>query len=139
MALKELHAASVGMPEFSFAPVSAVTPFDLSSHAHARQALKFGLDTPGNDYNTYVLGLDRSGRMTATREFVEAWAKDQPPADDWIYVFDFDAPSTPRPIRLPAGVGKRFKAAVDEVIPTLARELASAFSSESYQQQVTTL
>ena len=139
MALKELHAASVGMPEFSFSPVVNVSPFDLSSHARARQALKFGLDTPGNDYNTYVLGLDRSGRMTATREFVEAWAKDKPPADDWIYVFDFDAPSTPRPIRLPAGTGRRFKAAVEEMLPALARELASAFSSESYQHQATTL
>ena len=77
--------------------------------------------------------------MTATREFVEAWAQGRPPADDWIYVFDFEAPSTPRPIRLPAGTGRRFKSAVEEMIPALARELAAAFGSESYQRQATTL
>ena len=139
MALRELAASAVGMPDFGFEAADDVSAFDLSSHARARQALQFGLDTPGNDYNVYVLGLDRSGRMTATREFVEDWAKSRPPADDWIYVFDFEAPSTPRPIRLPAGTGRRFKVAVEELIPTLARELASAFGSESYQRQATML
>jgi predicted ATP-dependent protease len=139
MPVRELTADAVGMPEFQFAPKSGVSAFDLSSHARARQALQFGLDTPGNDFNVYVLGLDRSGRMTATREFVESWAKRFPPADDWIYVFDFDAPSTPRPIRLSAGTGRRFKTAVGELIPALARELAAAFGSESYQRQATAL
>lgn len=139
MPVKELAADAVGFPDFSFEPANGVSVFDLSSHARAGQALQFGLDTPGNDHNVYVLGLDRSGRMTATREFVEAWAHGRAPASDWIYVFDFEAPSTPRPIRLPAGTGRRFKSAVEEMIPALARELASAFGSESYQRQATTL
>ena len=139
MPVKELAADAVGIPDFSFEPANGVSVFDLSSHARAGQALQFGLDTPGNDHNVYVLGLDRSGRMTATREFVEAWAHGRAPASDWIYVVDFDAPSTPRPIRLPAGTGRRFKSAVEEMIPALARELAAAFGSESYQRQATTL
>ncbi len=139
MPLKELAAAAVGIPEYQFEPATGVSAFDLSSHARAGQALQFGLDTPGNDHNVYVLGPDRSGRMTATREFVEGWAQGRAPADDWIYVVDFEAPSTPRPIRLPAGTGRRFKSAVEEMVPVLARELASAFGSESYQRQATTL
>ena len=139
MPLKELAAEAVGIPEYAFEPANGVSAFDLSSHARAGQALQFGLDTPGNDHNVYVLGLDRSGRMTATREFVEAWAHERPPAGDWIYVFDFEAPSNPRPIMLPAGTGRRFKSAVEEMIPALARELAAAFGSESYQRQATTL
>ncbi len=139
MASRELTAEVVGIPEFRFEPVPDASAFELSSHARARQALRFGLDTPGNDYNVYVLGLDRSGRMTATRAFAEAWAESRPVADDWIYVFDFDAPSTPRPIKLAAGVGRRFKHAVDELVPALARELAAAFGSEFYQRQATSL
>jgi predicted ATP-dependent protease len=139
MGLRELGASDVGLPEYRFDIENDVSTFDLSSHARARQAIEFGLNTPGNDYNVYVLGLDRSGRMTATREFVESWAKTKPPANDWIYVVDFDAPSNPRPIRLPAGVGRRFKADVDELIPALARELAAAFGSESYQRQTSSL
>ncbi len=139
MALRELTAEVVGIPEFQFEAMANVSAFELSSHARARQALQFGLDTPGNDYNVYVLGLDRSGRMTATRGFAEAWAKGRPAAHDWIYVFDFDAPSTPRPIKLTAGVGRRFKHAVDELIPALGRELVVAFGSEFYQRQAASL
>jgi predicted ATP-dependent protease len=139
MAVRELDARSVGLPEFEFEPSRGVRAFDLSSHANAGQALQFGLNAPGNDYNVYVLGPNRSGRMTATREFVEAWAEPRPPADDWVYVFDFEAPATPRPIRLPAGTGRRLKAATEQLIPALAQELASAFGSEPYQRQVTGL
>jgi hypothetical protein len=121
MPVRELDAQSIGLPEFEFEPAAKARVFDLTSHANAGQALQFGLDTPGNDYNVYVLGPNRSGRMTSTREFVEAWAKPRPPADDWIYVFDVDAPSTPRPIRLPAGAGRRIKAAMEQSIPALAQ------------------
>jgi predicted ATP-dependent protease len=139
MSARELAASDIGLPEFEFTPRPDVRTFDLSSHATAGTALQFGLDTPGNDYNVYVLGPNRSGRMTATREFVEAWAKPRPPAQDWIYVFDFEAPATPRPIALPAGTGRRIKAAMDELIPSLAQELAGAFGAESYQRQVAAL
>ena len=136
MSVRKLNAANVGLPVFRIPEIVEGTAFDLSSHERAREALAFGLDTPGNDYNVYVLGPDRSGRMTATRQFAEAWVQGKPAPDDWIYVFDFDAPATPKPIRLAVGTGRKLKRAVDEVIPALAREIASAFSSESYQRQI---
>jgi len=136
---KRLGAVDVGLPVFDVEPAPRARTFDLSSHALAGEALSFGLNTPGTDFNVYVLGPDRSGRMTATREFVETWAARRPPADDWVYVFDFDAPSTPKPLRLGAGVGRRLQASVAELLPALARELASAFGSEAYQRQVAAL
>ncbi len=142
MSATELEAAAVGLPEF-VVPASAsariAQAFDLTSHAMARQALSFGLNTSGTDFNVYVLGPDRAGRMTATREFIEGWAARRPASDDWVYVFDFDAPSTPRPIRLPRGRGRQLQRSVEQVLPALARELASAFGSEGYQRQVQTL
>ena len=73
MPLKELAAgARSGCPS-SHSRRSATSACSICRVTRGRaQALQFGLDTPGNDYNVYVLGLDRSGRMTATREFVEA-------------------------------------------------------------------
>ena len=139
MAARELSAVDVGTPLFKCVPTPRAKAFDLSSHRLAREALSFGLNAPGTDYNVYVLGPDRAGRMTSTREFIEAWAARRPASDDWIYVLDFDAPSNPKPIRLPAGVGKRLQSAVDQLLPALARELASAFSSEGYQRQLQSL
>jgi hypothetical protein len=60
----------------------------------------------------------------------------QPSADDWLYLIDFEAPNSPPPVAVPAGVGEQFRTAIDGLIPVLARELASAFASEAYQQQV---
>jgi predicted ATP-dependent protease len=137
--MKELEARDVGIPEFDVEPVPGGMVFDLSSHARAGAALALGLDTPGTDYNIYVIGPDRSGRMTATRDFVESWVADRAPSDDWVYVLDFTHPSTPKPMQLPPGMGRRLKTSVEGIIPTLGRELASAFSSEDHQRQLSQL
>jgi predicted ATP-dependent protease len=136
MPATKLDAAEVGMPHFDVPDAGTAGAFDLTSHERARDALSFGLETPGTDYNIYVLGPDRAGRMSATREFIERWLAGRPAAHDWVYVFDFDAPSNPRPLRLAAGTGRRLHDAVADTIPALARELAAAFSSEVYQRQL---
>ncbi len=135
MVAVKLDAEVLGMPRFQVPAPLPGGAFDLSSHARAREALSFGLETPGTDYNVYVLGPDRAGRMSATREFVQRWLASQPAADDWVYLFDFDLPNQPRPVRLPAGVGRHLGQALAEVMPALARELAAAFNSEMYQRQ----
>ncbi len=139
MVMKTLRSDDVGMPIHRFEIAQAPEVFALSSHARAKEALALGLERPGPQFNIYVLGPDQAGRMTATREYIENWAGAHPPAQDWLYLFDFDAPNTPRPIAVPAGLGHRFWEAIDHLIPTLAREIASAFASESYQQQISQL
>ncbi len=135
MSATRLSADELGLPQFEVANIQPGDAFGLSSHERAREALRFGLDAPGTDHNVYVLGPDRAGRMSATRAFAKRWLAAQPAADDWVYLFDFDAPSKPRPVRLKAGLGRELRDAVAEVVPALARELAAAFSSESYQRQ----
>jgi predicted ATP-dependent protease len=134
--MKELEARDVGIPEFDAVPAPGSMAFDLSSHSRAGAALALGLDTPGTDYNIYVIGPDRSGRMTATRDFVESWVAGRAPSDDWVYVLDFARPSTPKPMQLPPGMGRRLKASLEGIIPTLGRELAAALRSEDHQRQL---
>ena len=98
-----------------------------------------GLERPGSQYNIYVLGPDRAGRMTATRDYVEQWAAQYPPADDWLYLTDFDEPGKPKPVNVPAAMGVTIRNAVEKLIHAIAQGLANAFSSESYQQQITQL
>ena len=113
--------------------------FALSSHKRAHEALRLGLERSGPQYNVYVIGPDQAGRMTATLRYVERWAAEHPPADDWVYLVDFDAPNRPRPLALPAGVGAEVTSALDMLLPHLAQEIATAFGSEAYQQQVVQL
>ncbi|MFT5394793.1 MAG: putative ATP-dependent protease [Gammaproteobacteria bacterium] len=139
MTTRTLRAADVGQPVFEFETSPDINIFALSSHQRAHEALALGLARPGPQYNIYVLGPDQAGRMTATRAYIEKWANAYPPAEDWLYLADFDAPDTPRPVTLPAGGGAEVRDVVDELIPSLARELANAFSGEAYQQQVAQL
>ena len=110
MAAKALDAAAVGLPSFDVPPVDEAAapadPFALSSHQRARRALEFGLhiDEPG--FNIFVLGESRSGRMTATLDYLKKWIADKPAPPDWIYVANFQKPHRPRPYRLPAGQGR---------------------------------
>src|SRR5919107_1854376 len=93
MAAKALDAASVGLPSFEVPAgddaAAPADPFDLSSHQRARRALEFalGVDEPG--FNIFVLGESRSGRMTATLDYLKKWLAKKPAPPDWIYVANF--------------------------------------------------
>src|ERR1043166_5512750 len=113
MGVERLAADTVGPPAFA---VPAVAPpgeapriFDLSSHRRAREALEFGLGVPELGFNIFVVGEDRSGRMTATLELLAEHAKRLPRPSDWIYLPNFRHPERPRPYRLRAGFGPAFR------------------------------
>jgi predicted ATP-dependent protease len=76
----------------------------------------------GIGFNTFVVGDDRSGRMTATRELLEGYVRDRPPQDDWVYLNNFLKSHRPQPYRLPAGAGS----ALRDRLAVLATRLASA-------------
>jgi len=150
MTAERLHPDAVTPPAFDASAVAAdlaaadlgaaepgeVTPFDLTSHSRARDALAFGLamTTPG--YNIFVVGEDRSGRMTATLAFLGRHTDDSPPADDWVYLFNFRRPHRPKPYRLPAGVGRRLRESLDGVLETLADALRTALQSPEHEQDI---
>ena len=129
MTAKPLAADVVGKPSFlgSFdaAPESAdgVRLFDLSSHARAREALDFALPLRDIGYNIFVLGEDRSGRMDATRGFLDDHVAGRPPSQDWIYLNNFRRPHKPRPVGLPAGKGRAFRDDMAELVPALTDAL----------------
>jgi predicted ATP-dependent protease len=133
MTVRELAAGEVELPRFSFSPARDVDVFDLDSHARAREALDFGLAVPGVGFNIFVVGEDRTGRMTATLSYLnEALAK-RPPPNDWVYLNNFRYTWSPTPHRLPAGMGRRLRDRIAAVISKLRDALGAAFSSEAYQ------
>jgi len=134
MAAKEIAAEQLGLPRF---PTPAprelpVYPFDFSSHNRAGKALKFGLSLADPGFNVFVLGENRSGRMTATMNYLQKKAADRPPADDWIYLYNFRRPSKPKPYRLARGVGRQFRDRMAALIPMLRKALHAAFEDPTY-------
>ncbi|HXV24757.1 MAG TPA: ATP-binding protein [Alphaproteobacteria bacterium] len=134
MPAKDLDAAAVGLPAFDVPPMDesapSADPFALSSHQRARRALEFGLGIEEAGFNIFVLGESRSGRMTATLDYLRKRVVAKPAPADWIYVANFKKPHRPRPYRLPAGQGRvlrdRMRTLASELKEVLKRTLESA-------------
>lgn len=134
MPARPVVAAEAGLPQHP-TPAPAKTPdvFALSSHARAREALEFGLAMREPGFNVFVVGDDRSGRMTATLAFLKEEMAKRPPPSDWLYLNNFRRSHRPRPFAAPAGVGRRFRDRVAQLTPQIREGLAHAFGAESAQ------
>lgn len=140
MSAERLAADAVGPPVFEPVPSPAggAAPhiFDLSSHRRARDALSFGLGVPELGFNVFVVGEDRSGRMTATLELLEEHVQRLPPPSDWIYLPNFRHPERPRPYRLPAGLGRVFRERMEALLTALRQALARAFEAADFAARI---
>jgi predicted ATP-dependent protease len=137
MAAKSLSADAVGLPRFEVpaAPESAGA-FDLSSHTRAREALDFGISTRDPGFNVFVVGGDRSGRMTATLGYLNAATAAFARPPDWVYLNNFRHPNEPVAVRLPPGTGRAFRDAMQILMPQLRAALKAAFEREEYQVRI---
>ncbi|MFO1060628.1 MAG: AAA family ATPase [Dongiaceae bacterium] len=136
MSVDRLAADEVGLPRFAAGEAAPCEVFALGSHARAREALDFGLAVSGLGFNVFVIGDDRSGRMTATLAHLESAVAGRPPASDWIYLNNFRRPHRPTAHRLPAGAGRRFRERLAAVVAQLRGALSAAFPSDAYQAAV---
>ncbi|MEM7168965.1 MAG: AAA family ATPase [Pseudomonadota bacterium] len=148
MPAKKISADRVGLPQFTGSDEASAAShpqepsdggaevFTLSSHARAREALAFGLSVGAPGFNIFVLGEDRSGRMTATLSYLEKAMADRPVPDDWVYLNNFAEPHRPRAYGLPAGMGRNLRTRMANLLPRLREALSGAFTAGDYEAQV---
>ena len=106
----------------------------------AMRALQFGLKMKDGGYNIYVSGMPGTGRKTAIVNFLTEKAKDMPTPPDWCYVNNFKDENAPNALKLPAGMGREFRDAMDKFVDEMKKALTKAFESEDYsQRRVSTL
>ena len=132
MAARELSADEVGIPAFEVEPREGGV-FSLASHARAKEALEFGLSTSEPGFNIFVIGADRSGRLTQTMPYLQQEMQKRPRVSDWLYLNNFRRPHRPRPCEVPNGVGRRFRDRIAELIPEIRTALQRAFDDEAHQ------
>jgi predicted ATP-dependent protease len=140
VAAKQLQAGNIGLPRFAVPQTDSSAPpasaFDLSSHERARVALEFGFHIPDAGFNIFVVGQDRSGRMTATLGYLRDHMASLPRASDWIYLNNFARQFQPRPYKLPAGTGRKFRDRMQQAITTLRQALKATFEGSTYQDEI---
>lgn len=154
MVARKLQASEVGCPIFPLAkkpkkktsssakaslgpskerPLSL---FDLSSHERARKAIEFGLHVKEEGYNIFIIGEDRSGRMTASLEFMKKYTQHFPKPKDWIYVHNFKHPNKPKPYAFPSGHGHLFREDMKNAIAEIKSQLKKVFSTQEYLSKI---
>lgn len=136
MPAKRLSAADVALPVMEAGAHAGGDIFSLSSHRRARAALEFGLNVVDPGFNIFVVGEDRSGRMTSTMNFLESFVESKPPPNDWVYLNNFRRPHRPRPLPLPPGVGRRFRDRMIVLVRQIREALSGAFGGEAYQTEI---
>lgn len=136
MPAKLLSPENVGLPRFEPGEMTKGDAFDFSSHRRARDAIAFGLSMQEPGFNVFVVGEDRSGRMTATLDYLREVVAERPRPDDWIYLNNFRQPHRPTPHRLPAGVGRRFRDAMADLVARMREALTAAFADEDHQARI---
>lgn len=134
--MRALGAAEIGIPRHSWEPGKEET-FALSSHARAREALDLALSIGAPGFNVYVLGEDRSGRMSATVAYLSAiCTPDQSRRKDWIYLQNFRDARQPLSFGLAVGDGARFSDALRRYVSRLRSMLIAALESDAHRERV---
>ena len=108
---------------------------EVIGQPRAFKALELGSEVAGQGFNTFVIGSPGSGRTTLTRDFLARKAGEEPPADDWVYVNNFENTHAPIAIRLPPGKAITLKKDVEALIRQCQKSIKNAFESKEYRQE----
>ena len=108
---------------------------ELIGQKRAMEALRYGLSMKRKGYNIFVSGATGTGRNSYSYLLAKEYAKNRIIPKDWIYVYNFDKPNSPRAISLEAGEGIRFKSDIEDAIKGLEGEIPQALSSKSYESR----
>ena len=121
----------------------ATIPFDSSDgaepldqppgQARALAALDFGVCMRREGYNLFLLGSPGLGKRRLAERLIGACAGRQRVPDDCCYVNNFDDPSRPLVLRLPAGRAAPLRADIDALLGDLLVAMPAAFQSDEYR------
>lgn len=108
---------------------------EIIGQQRAIDAIRFGIGIHHQGYNLFALGPNGAGRQTTANRFLKKQAAEEPPPDDWCYVYNFDQPHKPRAYRLPPGRAVVFRDDMKKLAEEIFSVLQATFAGEEYQLQ----
>jgi lon-related putative ATP-dependent protease len=97
-------------------------------------ATSFGIAMQRAGYNLFVLGPPRTGKTTIMRRVIEPRAAADPTPADWCYVHNFDDPSRPIALDLPAGRGRELRDEMARLTEECRVRLPRSFEGEEFER-----
>jgi len=128
------------LPNWDFLPsvesTQEIEPLDdFVGQERAREALDFGIRNKSKGYNIFVSGPTGTGRRTFVERYLKEYAKLRKKPNDLAYVYNFDDPSSPKALMMPAGMGKRLRKDMQELVVKIHKALKRAFDSDEYSKR----
>lgn len=118
-----------------FATTEDVGPLSgIASQTRAISALTFGLDVRQPRFHVVVVGLPGTGRTFCARAVAKRIAMMRPTPDDALLLPNPRRPSEPAALTLPAGEGRPFVEAMEELHVKLSEALRGATEGERFKQ-----
>ncbi len=122
--------------DFDFKTTAELETWEgIIGQERAVKAFDLGLAVKMKGYNIYMSGSSGTGKTTYARTSIEKLAATESVPDDWCYVYNFDKPKEPIALRFKAGVGKKFKNDMEELMSLVEKELTKVFQSEDYENK----
>ena len=106
----------------------------IASQRRALQALEFGLDIPQRRFHVVAVGDPGCGRTFSARAAANRVAKQRPTPDDLLLLPNPKEPTQPTVLDVPAGEGRPFVVAMDELYESLIENLQRVPQGERFKQ-----
>lgn len=110
-----------------------LAPIDeIVGQERAQKAVEFAMSIKEKGYNIYAIGQNGLGKRTMILRYLNRHKHDETALFDWCYVANFEDIRTPRVLKLPSGVGSKFKQDIEKLMSKLVNAMPLAFDNELY-------
>ncbi|MCD4719460.1 MAG: AAA family ATPase [Desulfobacula sp.] len=121
---------------FDFKDTSELEPLDIIiGQKRAVEAIDFGLNMKGPEYNIFVTGLEGTGKSTIVKKLLIEHAKKYETSKDLCLVNNFDDVYCPVVIEMPAGSAVYFSRSMIQFIEVLKTKIPGFFEIPSFQEE----
>ena len=110
-----------------------------SPQLRALEALELGLHIGAHGFNIYLAGESDLGRSFLLRDVLAPRAKKGATPPDLVYVFNFRDHDAPHLVCLPAGQGRKLKAALGKAYASIQKEVALRLEGSAHMRRRTSL
>lgn len=126
------RSTSIDPQAFATEP-SDIFNFMQRFHPRAYQSLNFGLHLKRNHNHIFVMGEAGVGRIGMTKAMLSEAAKLKAMPEDVVLAADFKESTKTRYLYFQAGVGYKFKQAIEDLTNQLKTQLPVVFDGHAYQ------
>ncbi|WCE32361.1 Lon protease family protein [Vibrio sp. SCSIO 43137] len=110
-----------------------LAPIDeIVGQNRAQKAVEFAMSIKEKGYNIYAIGRNGLGKRTMILRYLNRHKHEAESLYDWCYVANFEDIRTPKVLKLPCGMGSKFRQDIEKLMVKLVKAIPLAFDNEMY-------